>query len=486
MHLKYCQYFCCMISKMLLWLVAMITCSRLSAQDNWDIVRCVTHAQKNNISVRQTDLQSRFSELTYRQNKSSQLPTLNFSSSAGYRLGRSENPTTGVLEDNNFFNLGMQLQAGVTVFNWFSRKNTIEASRINWEADKEQTKKIQNDIALNVAVAYLQILLTRERVNLAKVKISQTASQLENTRKRVDAGVLPELNAATLEAQLAIDSSDYYAATTSAQQFLLQMKALLNLDAAQPFDVITPSVNTIPIIPLAELMPETVYATAMGAMPQQKVNQLRIEAAQKSVDAAKAGMYPTLSAFGGLSTNYVNVRIPQYAPGPSVPTGATVNVSGTDYSVVAPSFVQVGDKTIAIGNQFRNNFAQNIGIALSVPIFNGKSARTGWERSKLNVQVLQLEKERGDLQLKQDIYKAYNDALAALQKYNADLKSVQTQEKVYDYAGKRYAVNLLSTYDLITSQNNLQSARLQALYSQYDYVFKMKLLEFYKGQGLKL
>lgn len=475
-----------MVSKLLNLLIVVVVSTSLSAQEKWDIIRCVDHAQKNNISVRQSDLQTRYSELAYKQNKSSQLPTLNFNSSAGYRLGRSENPTTGVLEDNNFFNVGMQVQTGVTVFNWFAKKNTIEASRITWEADKEQTKKIQNDIALNVAVAYLQILLAREQVNLASVKIAQTNAQLENTRKKVDAGVLPELNAATLEGQLAADSSNYYAATTSAQQFLLQMKALLNLDAAQPFDVVTPPVNNIPIIPLAELQPETVYASAMGSMPQQKVNQLKIQAAQKSVEVAKAGLYPTISAFGGLSTNYVNVKVPQYTVGPSKPTGATVNVSGTDYTVVAPSFVQVGEKTIGVGTQFKNNFAQNIGIGLSVPIFNGKTARTAWERSKLNVQQLQLEKEKGDMQLKQDIYKAYNDALAALQKYNADKKSVLIQEKVYDYAGKRYAVNLLSTYDLITSQNNLQTARLQALYSQYDYVFKMKLLEFYKGQGLKL
>jgi outer membrane protein len=476
-----------MVSKLLSLLAAMVLYTSLTAQNTWDIVRCVEHAQKNNISVRQSDLQARYAELTYKQNKSSQLPTLNFSSSAGYRLGRSENPTTGVLEDNNFFNLGMQVQTGVTIFNWFSKKNTIEASRISWEADKEQTRKIQNDIALNVAVAYLQILLAREQVNLSKVKIAQTTAQLENTRKKVDAGVLPELNAAVLEGQLAVDSSAYYSATTSAQQFLLQMKALLNLDAAEPFDVVTPPVNNIPIIPLGELQPETVYASAMGAMPQQKVNQLKIQAAQKSVQVAKAGMYPTISAFGGLSTSYVNIKIPQTAPdGTYKPTGAIVNIGGSDYNVVVPNFISVGERTIPIGTQFKNNFAQNIGIGLSVPIFNGKNARTAWERSKLNVQELQLEKEKGDMQLKQDIYKAYNDAMAALQKFNADKKSVLTQEKVYDFAGKRYAVNMLSTYDLITSQNNLQSARVQALYSQYDYVFKMKLLEFYKGQGLKL
>lgn len=454
--------------------------------DKWDIVRCVDYAMKNNISIRQSDLQTRFSELSYLQNKAGHLPTLNYSLNAGYRLGRSENPTTGVLEDNNFFNLGMQLQSGVTIFNWFSKKNTTEASRLTWEADKQQVQKAKDDIALNVAVAYLQILLAKEQANLARVQVSQTQEQLSNTRKRVDAGTLPELNAAELEAQLARDSSSLVTAESSVQQFLLQMKALLNLDAGASFEIETPPVDKIPVEPLAEMQPDAVYTMAIAALPQQKVNLLRIQSAQKSVAAAKGAMYPTISAFGGLNTSYVNIKVPQYNAGPLLPTGALVRVSGTDYNVFAPSFVQVGEKTIPIGRQFNSNFAQNIGIGISVPIFNGKSARTAWERSKLTVQQYELQKEQGDNQLKQDIYKAYNDAVTAMQKYNADKKSVLTSEKAFSYAQKRYDLNLLSTYDLINSQNNLLRAKIQALYSQYDYVFKMKLLEFYKGQGLKL
>jgi len=472
--------------KRILLLIAICTGQLLQAQEKWDILRCVNHAQKNNISVRQADLQARLAKLSFDQSKAGQLPTLNFSGSTGYRLGRSENPTTGVLEDNNFFNIGMQVQSGVTLFNWFSKKNTIAANRISWEAEKAQMQKVQNDIALNVAVAYLQILLVREQVNLAEIKLRQTADQLDLTRKKVNAGVLPELNASILESQQAADSSTLITVKANEQQFLLQMKALLNLDAGTPFDVVTPPVDVIPIIPLAELQPEAVYTEAMKSMPQQLVNQLRIQAAQKNTEVAKAGMYPTISAFGGLSTSYVNVKVPVYAAGPYKPTGALVNVGGTDYQVNAPTFIQTGDRHIALGTQFRNNFGQSIGIGLSVPIFNGKQARTGWERAKIGVQQAELEKERGDLQLKQDIYKAYNDATAALQKYNADQRALQLEIKSYDFASKRYAVNLLSTYDLLNSQNNLARARAQVLYSRYDYVFKMKLLEFYRGQGLKL
>ncbi|MBN8687089.1 MAG: TolC family protein [Chitinophagales bacterium] len=463
------------------------------SQDKWDLRQCVDHAVKNNISVRQTDLQSRFSALTYDQSKAGQLPSFNYSGSVGYRLGRSENPTTGVLEDNNFLNIGMQLQAGVTVFNWFSRKNTIESNRLTWEADKEQTKKIQNDISLNVAVAYLQILLAREQANIAAAQVGLTRAQLENTRRRVDAGSLPELNAAELEAQLSRDSSSLITAQASAVQFMLQLKSLLNLDAAKDFDIVTPPVSLIPVDPIADLLPEAVYASAIKFMPQQKINDLRIQAAQKNVAVAKAGLYPSISAFGNLSTSAIYFKRAIYNQVLSGYTnsGARADVNGTYYAVEVPNYTEGSTivryyKPGSIPKQFNTNFGQSVGVGISVPIFNGKAAQTSWSRSKVSLQLQELQKEQGDLQLKQDIYKAYNDATAALQKFNADVKAQQTAEKAYSYASKRYEQNLLSAYDLVTSQTNLQRAKIQALYSQYDYVFKMKLLEFYKGQGLKL
>ncbi len=463
------------------------------SQDKWDLRQCVDHAVKNNISVRQTDLQSRFSALTYDQSKAGQLPSFNYSGSLGYRLGRSENPTTGVLEDNNFLNIGMQLQAGVTVFNWFSRKNTIESNRLTWEADKEQTKKIQNDISLNVAVAYLQILLAREQANIAAAQVELTKAQLENTRRRVEAGSLPELNAAELEAQLARDSSSLITAQASAVQFVLQMKSLLNLDAAKEFDIVTPPVSLIPVDPIADLLPEVVYASAIKFMPQQKINELRIQAAQKNVAVAKAGLYPSISAFGNLSTSaiYFKRAIYNQVLTGYTNSGARADVNGTYYAVEVPNYTEGSTvvryyKPGSIPKQFNTNFGQSVGLGISVPIFNGKAAQTSWSRSKVSLQLQELQKEQGDLQLKQDIYKAYNDASAAIQKYNADVKAQQTAEKAYSYASKRYEQNLLSAYDLVSSQTNLQRAKIQALYSQYDYVFKMKLLEFYKGQGLKL
>jgi outer membrane protein len=468
----------------LLLLVSASICFGQSPNDPWDLRRTVEYALEHNISVRQADLQVRFSELNLKQNRAEQIPSLNFNGNAGYRLGRSENPTTGVLEDNNFFNLGMQLQSQVTLFNWFSIRNTIAGSKLEWEADKEQVNKARNDIALNVAVAYLQILLSREQVNLAKVQVEQSREQLLITRRRVDAGSLPELNAAELEAQLARDSSSLITAEATVLQYILQMKALLNLDAALPYDVVVPPVGIIPVESLADLQPEAVFASALANLPQQKVNQLRLQSARKYVDAAKGRMFPTVSAFGGLGTSYVNIKVPE-GNRALVTTEALVNVNGTDYFVQAPTFIQTGERVIPLGRQFRNNFGQNIGIGLSVPIFNGRSARTGWDRAKLEVARWELTNEQDNRTLKQDIYQAYIDATSALQKFNASKKTVETSQKAYDFAEKRYEVSLLSTLELVTAQNNLQRAKIDMLYAQYDYLFKIKLLEFYKGQGLK-
>ncbi len=471
----------------LLCLLLLIGGSTAFSQEKWDLQKCVSYAVSNNISVKQADLQSRFSALDVRRNELSRYPDLNLQGNTGYRFGRSENPTTGVLEDNNFLSSGLQLQTNVTLFNWYSKKFTTESARLFNQADRAQVKKVQDDVALNVAVGYLQTLLAKEQVKIAAIQVQQTVAQYEVTRKRVNAGDLPELNAAELEAQVARDSSSLITAQSQVQQQLLQLKAILNLDAAAPFDIAEPPVEKIPVEPLAELQPDRVFQLALVNLPQQQVNELRLRANQEAVKAARGSMYPTLSAYGALGSNYVNIATPQQLEVvPSKPTGATVLVNGIPYDVVAPGVNVVNMGVTPYGRQLRNNFGQNIGLAVSVPIFSGGALRTNWERSRLTVQQSQLDIESSNQTLKQDIYTAYNDAMAAMQKFTANQKAVTAAEKAFDFSQKRYNLNLVSTYDLLNSQNNLLRARTELLYAQFDYVFKMKLLEFYKGQGLKL
>jgi len=457
------------------------------AQDKWDLKRCVEYALANNISVKQADLQTRFSQLQLKQDRLSQLPFATAQGSSGYSFGLSENPTTGTLESRNFFNTQVGLSTNVTLFNWFSRKHQVQASALNLQAEEAQARKVQDDVALNVAVAYLQALLAKQQAGIAAIQVQQTALQLDITRKRVNAGALPELNAVQLEAQLAADSAALVSAQGNVQQLLLQLKALLNLDAAAPFDIAAPPVEQIPLESLADLEPEAVYQLALVNLPQQKVNELRIQSAEKTVAAARGNMLPVIAAFGGLNSRFVNIEsIQGTAFVPRKTTGAVVNVNGVDYDVLAPGINITSVGVTPFFRQFRNNFGQNIGVGVSVPLLNGGALRTNWQRSKLNVQQLELQKEGASQILKQDIYRAYTDAVTAMQRFNAARKAVDAAEKAFGFAQKRYDVNLLPTFELINTQNNLLRVRQELLTAQFDYVFRMKLLEFYKGQGLKL
>lgn len=460
------------------------------SQEKWDLRRCVEYAVANNISVKQADIEARRAELSLKQSQLNQYPTLNFSANTGINAGRSIDPTTNQFTQQQLLFAGFNMQTGMTIFNWFAIRNNIAGNQYDTEAARASVDKLKNDISLNVATGYLLVLVSQEQANISAVAVQQTLQNLDNTRKRVEAGALPELNLAELEAQLARDSSALITAKASVLQNLLNLKAILNLDASQAFEVEMPPLDRIPVESLAELQPEIVYSLALANLPQQKINELRIKAAGKYVEASKAQMYPSLSMFGGMATNYANNQRADFVVTPTGtfrPSGAKVNVGGTDYSVLQPEFNTVINKFRSpFDSQISENFRQNVGISLNVPIFNNGQARIGYQRNKLAVKNLELQKEQGERTLKQDIYKAYTDATTAVQKYNAGKKSVETAEKAYSYAQKRYDLGLLSTIDFLTNQNNLTRVKVEQALAQVDYVFRLKLLEFYKGQGIKL
>jgi len=187
------------------------------AQEKWDLKKCVEYAMNHNLQVSQADIQARIAELTLEQSKWGVFPLVNAGSSAAYNTGSNQDPSTFSRVTENYFSMGMQLQSSATIFNFFNKKNMILATGWDLAAAKANVSKIQYDIALSTANAYLQFLLAHEQEKIVAVQYQQTHSQLEVTRKKVDAGVLPELNATQLEAQLAQDSSNIISAKGNTQ-----------------------------------------------------------------------------------------------------------------------------------------------------------------------------------------------------------------------------------------------------------------------------
>lgn len=465
-----------------------------SAQDKWDLRRCVEYALAHNISVQQTDVQARVAEVNEKQTRWSQYPNADFSTNTGLQWGRSIDPTTNQFTSNQLLYQGYSLNAGITVFNWHRIRNNIIAADLNSDAAKMDVDKIKNDISLTVATYYLQVLLSYQQIEIAKTQLGQTMSQMQVVRKKVDAGAAPELDYLTLEGQYATDSSNFITARATADQNLLQLKQVLNIDAGQFFDIALPPVEQIPVEPILQLQPETIFQIAIQNQPAQKANLLRIKSLEASLRSSRAAMYPTISVGGSLGTNFSSAD--KKVTGVTVTgfkaNGDLVTVGGTQYPVFTPDgSITQAKKTFSErwdgwGLQMNNNFRQSLGFSISVPINSSGQAKFNYQRSKLDLKNAELTRSLADQTLKNDIYKAFYNASAALEKFNAAKKTYEINKKAFEFAQKRNDLGLLNSYDYLISQNNMYRAQYDMASAQFDYVFKMKVLEFYKGQGIKL
>ncbi|MEO6915304.1 MAG: TolC family protein [Chitinophagaceae bacterium] len=478
----------------LLIIFSMFYCSA-QAQTKWSLRRAVEYAIANNISVKQANISSQQAALNYFQTRYGIYPTASFSNNWNMSFGRRENPTTGIFENTKALASTFSFTSAFNIFNFYSQRNNIQASKYQQAATEAVEERAKNDIAIRVANGYLLALQAQEQVRVSELQINLTREQLDQTRKRIDAGALPELNAAEIEAQLASDSSALITAQSNTQLQLLQLKAVLQLDAAAPFEVETPEVDRVPLENIGDLQPEVVYQLALTNLPQQRINDLNIKAAEKSRDAARGAMYPSFGGFVGLSTNFfapLQTSLPGSSPSGEQVTGLYARNGTSTFPVFSPTFT---GKTVSkpffdiwkgFGDQLNQQFGQSAGISLRVPLLNGYQARGAWERSKLTLRGNELQKEVDNQALKQEIYTAYTNAVAALQKNAASRKAVQTAQRSYVLSKKRYDENLLTSFELLTNQNNLFRAQIDLLLARYDYIFKMKLLEFYKGQGMSL
>jgi len=441
--------------------ILLVTACGVHAQQNtWDLRRCVEYAIANNISVKQADVLARTNALNAKLAHAEAVPNLSFNTQGGVNFGRSVDPTTNQYTTNSVFFQGYTVSSGVTLFNFFKIKNDAKAADALQVANQININAVRNNISLNVAASYLQYLLDIETANASKLQIQQTQSQLSNTQKLVDAGSMPELNAAQLEAQLATDSSTYITNQGLAEQQRIALMGLLNLDASTPFEVSVPDVDKIPLEPLVEMQPDYVYKLALGSQPLQRYDSMNIIVQLYKIKSARGAMYPTLTAFGQLGSNYAS----------------TFREFNNGVLTKPSYFRQVGDI----------NFTQAFGVSLNVPLFSNRQLRTNWENQKLSLEGYKLTQQQNNLTLQTNVYQAYSASVSALQKFNAATKAYDIDNYAFDLAKKRYEIGVLSTIDYITTQTNMFKAKIDQLAARYDYVFKMKILEFYKGQGVKL
>ncbi|MFA6058302.1 MAG: TolC family protein [Taibaiella sp.] len=468
--------------------IAILISGAVQAQDSlWTLQRTIKYAVDNNLDIKQSVLNERLARLQLLQSQLSQLPNASVSGDIGRSYGRSIDPTTNQFINQGYTFSGLNGNVDVLLFGWFQKRNTISQNKFLSKAAIADVDQLKDNISLNVATAFLRILMAKEQIKVQENQLKFSLKQEEQTEYFVKAGRSPELDLAQMQAQVATDSSNYFTAVASYQQSLLDMKAIMNFEISAPYTAIAPDVNNIPLAELGTLDPEQVYLQAHDHFGSIRSSQLRIDAAQKSLAVSRGALYPQLSLAGQFGTNYsstlkevTGAQFIQYTP-----NGQIVDVNGTAYPVSEPSYF-LATRTTPFGDQFSNNFRQTVALSLTVPLFSGWTSRTNVNRAKVDVQSKELTMQSTKLKLKQDVYKAYYDAKVAIQKYYAAARAEEASGRAYAYAQKRYELGLMNALELLTTQNNSLKATSDALSAKYDMLFKLKVIDYYLGKEIKL
>ena len=453
----------------------------------WPLEKCIEYARDNNLQISESELNERLAKLIWQQNRASRTPTLNGDATLGESYGRSIDPTSNQFVTKGFLYNTLGLSSQALIFGWFQKKHQIEQNRLAILSANEQYNQLKDDVSLNVATGFLRVLLAREQVKINEAQLKLDNEQYAQTVKFVNAGKLPELNEAQMVAQVSSDSSNLIGAMYDERIALLQLKAIMNFNFEENFDIQAPDVNNIDVSNLLNIpSPEAMYNTAVKGQHKMKYNELQLLSANKTLDIAKAAQYPQLSFFGNLGTNFSsNVKQLTGQTYVGETQIGSINFNGSSFPITTPTFDYI-TKTSPLFKQYGNNIRANVGIGLSVPIFNGYTAKTSIQKAKIGLVSQQISYDNDKQKLKQEIYTAFEQAKASSQKYIAAKRSQEAAKRALDFAIKRYGVGMINTYEYTSILNGYYTASTSVLSSKYDLLFKLKVLDYYMGNPLKL
>ena len=428
-----------------------IFCYNVQAQEVWSLRKCVEHAQKNNLNLRQSEIAIQQAVIDNKEDKFARYPNLNANINGGFNFGRTIDPTTNDFRNQRIGNSQVSLTSGMSVYSGGLIKNSIEKSTIEIEAAKADAETMQNDIALQISSVYLNVLLAQEQVAIAQNQLKITDTQLAQTDKRINAGVLPKNERLEILAQQARNQQNLITAQNNVAINLVNLKNLLELEPAQDIRVEVPA----DVIPSVEeiLSLEEIYVQALDAQPSIKASELRMESAQLDIPIAESLGLPQIDLFAQVNSNYAS--IPNF-PNPSYFT------------------------------QLDNNLGQTLGARLSIPIYNASRTKLAVERARLRIINAEVQNQQAKQALKADIQNAIASARAAKSQLAANQTALDAAKASYNNAQKMYELGAINTLEFTNSKGNLDAAELNVIQSKYDYVFRLKIIDFYLGKDLSI
>jgi len=449
--------------KRLLFLFVLVLFSgaaALSQQKVWTLDECIYHAIDNNLQIKRQSLQTRIQKNSLDQSRLNILPTLNASGSENISWGRSLDQTTYQYADQRVISNSFYLGGSMNLFSGLQNYNSIRKYEYELLAGEHDLQNIKENISLNVALNYLQILLNKELVLVTGEQLEITLQQIEKTKRLVEAGSVARGNLLQIEAQAAQEELQLITLRNQLDLSYLDITQLLELQTPEGFEVAAPVIFVDTNAVIGETV-ENIFLIAIGARPGVRSSELRLAASEYDLKIARGMRSPRLTMNHSIATSYSDVR---------------QRILGFDPATNTPLY---GDYSFV--DQFKDNRNWTLGFTLSVPILNGWQVNKNISNSKINIENNRYVLDETKKQLYKNIQQAYADASAALKKFAASQKAVTAMEESFRYSEQRFEVGLVTPVDYNASKNQLLKAQSDLLQTKYEYVFKTKVLDFYRG-----
>ena len=430
----------------------------LTAQETpkqWTLQQCIRYAQDHNISIKQNESTIEQKKITHNTNKFNWLPSVNASVGQNFDFGRSPD-RTGIIEDRNSASSSLGLQLSMDVFDGLKTINNTAAAKLSLEAAIEHLNKAKEDLSISITNYYVQVLYNKELEKVQALQVEWTRKQVDRTKKKVDAGKLPISELYQIESQMATDETSLLKAKNEVQLSLLNLKQNLELERSEKaFEVMTPAEGDVIEKYMGSILPpDIIFDHAVTFKPQIKEQELLIKQQSKLLHVAQADYLPKLS----LSASYSNYYYHNYSDG--------INLSFSD--------------------QIDQNQRKTIGLSLSIPIFNKFQIRNNIRSVKVNILNSHLMMDETKKQLYKEIEQAFLSASNSQQEYQSACKEVKANKIAFEFTDKKYTSGRSSVYEFNEAKTKYAQSLARQAQAKYNYIFRVKILDFYNGMPLVL
>ena len=444
---------------LLMLMVLFLGISTQAQIKKWTLKECVDYALQNNISIKQTELDEETTVIGKKTAIGNFLPSLNANASHSWNIGLNQNITTGLLENQTTQFTSAGLNSNVTIYNGLQNQNKLRKANLSIIAAQYQLSKMKDDISLNVANAYLQILFNKENLKVQNEQLTYDEKQQRKSEEMVAAGMVARGDLLDVKATVAADKQKVIAAENTLFISNLSLAQLLQIEDFKTFDVADVDYEAKPSQTMLET-PETIVEKAKQDRVELKIAKANLEIADKDVKIAKGAFQPSVIGFYSFSSR----------------------VSYSDRIVgVDPTGTPILSGPLPFFDQISNNKGHNFGVQLNIPILNGFSAKTNLDRFKIALERSKTNEKQAILDLERNVYTAITNAKVALNAYDAAVAAFDARKEAFNYAKEKYAVGMMNSFDFNQAQTLYTNSQSEVLRTKYDYIFKVKIVEFYFG-----